>query len=183
MNAFRLQCLFVVATLWALAPGQASAGEPSFEAFFGSYVGRSVASAEGDTAPRDLSVHIEESGDGFKVDWATVRQLADGSTRRRALSIVFQPTKRSGIYGSAMRSDKFGHRVPLDPLKGDPYVWAKIQGRTLTVYALVITEEGGYEMQVYERTLTESGLDLRFARVRNGLRLKLITGTLTRQDE
>ena len=47
----------------------------------------------------------------------------------------------------------FGHQVPLDPLKGDPYVWCRIVGRVLTLYSLQITDDGGYDLQIYERTV------------------------------
>ena len=68
----------------------------------------------------------------------------------------------------------------LNPLKGDPYVWARQEGGTLTVYAMVITEDGSYEMQQYDRKLTEDGLDLAFSRIRDGEQLKVIKGTLKR---
>ena len=66
-------------------------------------------------------------------------------------------------------------------MQGDPYVWARIVGDTLTIYALVVLEEGGYQMQVYDRTLSEAGLELEFSRIRNGERLRNIATTLKRQ--
>jgi len=45
---------------------------------------------------------------------------------------------------------------------------------------LVITDEGGYEIQVYDRTLIAEGMSLRFSRVRDGKVLKQINGTLER---
>src|SRR5581483_11801608 len=71
-------------------------------------------------------------------------------------------------------------RVPLDPLRGDPYVWARIQGATLTVSALLITDDGGYEVHVYDRTLIAGGLLLEHSRVRDGAVLQTVTGTLKR---
>ena len=79
-----------------------------------------------------------------------------------------------------MKTNVFGGRVALDPLKGDPYVWARITGDTLTVFALLITEDGDYEMQVYDRTLTPKGLDLVFLRTRHGKEPALIKAILTR---
>ncbi len=68
----------------------------------------------------------------------------------------------------------------LDPLKGDPYVWAVVSGRTLKVHALVVTEGFGYEMQTYERTLTKEGMDLKFTRVRDDERLRDLQAKLVR---
>jgi hypothetical protein len=46
------------------------------------------------------------------------------------------------------------------------------------MYALLVTDEGGYEMQTYERTLTAGGMDLRYSRIRDGEVLRTITGKL-----
>ena len=72
--------------------------------------------------------------------------------------------------------------IGQDPMKGDPYVWSRVVGDTLTVYALLIDEDGGYEMQEYNRTLTEKGLHLEYERVRNGEKLKTITADLIRDN-
>ena len=81
-----------------------------------------------------------------------------------------------------MKTNVFGGREALDPLKGDPYVWARLDGMLLTIYALIINDEGGYEMQTYERELTERGMDLRFSRVSDGKILKSLRGVLERVD-
>ena len=77
-----------------------------------------------------------------------------------------------------MKKNVFGKSVPLDPIKGEPYVWARIHGKTLTVHAMMVTDDGVYEMQVYDRTITGNGMDLKFSRVRDGKTPKLITGSL-----
>jgi hypothetical protein len=79
-----------------------------------------------------------------------------------------------------MKVNVFGGNVALDPMQGDPYVWARIEGPTLTVYALHILDDGGYEMQVYDRTIAEGGLELRFSRIRNGTSLRDIRASLGR---
>ncbi len=43
---------------------------------------------------------------------------------------------------------------------------------------MMVTDDGGYEMQVYDRTLTKGGMDLKFSRVHDGKTLKQITGSL-----
>jgi hypothetical protein len=67
-----------------------------------------------------------------------------------------------------MKRNVFGHGVQLDPMKGEPYVWSRIDGETLSVYSLFVAEDGGYEIQQFNRTLTEGGLDLEYKAVRNG---------------
>ena len=79
-----------------------------------------------------------------------------------------------------MRKNLFGQTVPLDPLKGDPYVWARIVGDELRVHALIIREDGGYKLLSYDRVLTEIGLDLYYSRIRVGELLRVVTGTLKR---
>ena len=148
------------------------------------HASNSGVSAEGSSdslqglSKRDLSVSIQPKDKGFTLKWTTVTHKKAGKAKRKAYSIDFRPSARPTIFASAMRRNKFGGSVPLDPLKGEPYVWGRLHGSTLTVHALMITDDGGYEIQVYERTLTETGLDLTFSRIRDGEQLKLIKGTL-----
>jgi hypothetical protein len=46
---------------------------------------------------------------------------------------------------------------------------------------MLITDDGGYEMQVYRRTLTDDGMSLSFSRNRNGQELKTVYGVLARK--
>jgi hypothetical protein len=167
--------------IWLVGP--AAAGNEALEPFLGPYAGKSDPVANDETLQRDLGVIIEEADDdGFRLTWTTARNKAYGRRKEREISIEFVPIRREGMFSSAMRRNKFGHHVPLDPLKGDPYVWAKVQDKTLLIHALIITEDGGYEMQTYKRALVDGGLDLRFDRIRDGINLRSITGTLRRLD-
>jgi hypothetical protein len=170
---------FAIGALYALA---ASASGADVSRFVGEYVGRSIQAPNEPLSPRDLGIKITARGeDGFTLEWTTV--IHDGSgVRRQSYSIDFAPSPRAGIFSSAMHRDTFGHSEPLDPLKGEPYVWADIEGPTLTVHALLITDDGGYEIQVYRRTLTADGMALRFSRNRNGRELKTVTGLLQRKS-
>ncbi len=171
---------FLATLFWLAWTPPAAAGEKSIEAFFGDYAGRTISSAGDGLTKRDLGVTIRAKGEGFTIDWKTITHKPGGRVTRKAYSINFIPSGRDNIYASAMKTDKFGGRVPLDPLKGEPYVWARVGGDTLSVYAMLVTDEGGYEMQVYERTLTEKGMALKFSRILDGRPLKQITGTLAR---
>ncbi|WP_297024563.1 hypothetical protein [Thalassospira sp.] len=163
-----------------LALSQARAA--SIEPFVGSYHGTTIEHAENELQARDLDVVIKETERGFVVDWSTVIHKTDGREKTVSLDVEFYATERSDIYGSAMRSGLFGKRVPNDPLKGEPFFWARIVDKTLTIHALYINDEGGYEMQVYKRTLDDDGnLDLIFRRFRDGEQIRDVTGKLERQ--
>ena len=146
--------------------------------FYGVYEGTADATKTSGLSKPELKVVIRAREKGFAVEWATVTKKADGRTKRKDYAINFETTRRANIYGSGMRRNMFGKAVPLDPLKGDPYVWAKISGKTLTVYAMLVNDNGGYEMQLYERTRTESGLDLKFTRISDGQPVRVFHGKL-----
>lgn len=156
----------------------------TIESFYGTFVGQTVYESETGLSKRDLNVSIKPEGKGgFNITWTTISQRPNGTIKKAEHSISFKPTKREGIFSSAMQVNRFGARVPLDPLKGDPYVWARIDGNKFSVYAMLITDEGGYEMQTYERTLADGDMLLNFSRVRNGIPLKRIKARLKRVDK
>jgi hypothetical protein len=164
----------------AVAP-VADALPTGFEKFYGEWVGTAVSDTTGEIAPRDIRAKIGAKDSGFSISWVLVIHKATGKDKRSEFSVSFQPTKRPNIYSSAMRVDMFGNAVPLDPLRGDPYMWARIEGSTLIIYALIITDSGGYEMHTYERTLTPAGvMKLTYLRVVNGEVLRAVTGMLKR---
>lgn len=166
-----------VVLIWTTA---AIAADRAIEDFYGEFTGRTVAAGDGEVKARDINVKIEEIRRGFNVSWTTVSLRKGGKAKRKSYSIDFRKTKRGDIYQSAMRKDVFGNRAPNDPLKGDPYVWARLQGETLTVYALIVTPEGSYDMQVYDRSLTANGMVLEFKRFIEGEEVKSIKGELQR---
>ncbi|MGI9385524.1 MAG: hypothetical protein ACR2PO_20425 [Methyloligellaceae bacterium] len=149
--------------------------------FFGSYEGYTISSQDEGLTKRDLNIEIKPFEDeGFTVAWTTVLRKADGKERSKAYTVNFLPSSRSSVYAAAAKKDLFGHMKPLNPLEGDPYVWAAIDGDTLTVRSLHIGKTGGYEIQVYGRTLTKDGMATRFERIRDGQNLKIIEGMLKR---
>lgn len=148
--------------------------QADFARFIGRYAGSAQVEHNGQISLRDMSVAITPAGKGFAVNWKSVTHKTDGRLKEKEYTIQFLPTARAGIYSSAMGVNVFGNPVPLDPLRGDPYVWGRIRGDTLTVFSLLIDAGGGYEMQEYHRTLAAGGLDLEYKRVRNGANLKNI---------
>lgn len=160
--------LGLAATLIVLSALAASANA-TIEAFVGTYSGSAeVLSADGSSSKRDMSVEIEETKAGFSVQWTSTTYKPDGRKKEKSYAIDFKPSDRDGIYSAAMQKNVFGHAVPLDPMKGEPYVWGRIEGDTMTVYSLFVDDAGGYEIQQFDRTLTENGLTLDFKSIRNG---------------
>lgn len=156
------------------------------KSFYGTYTGTATpTNASGEIAERDLTVTIEPwDKKGFTVNWTTVIYRADGKKKKSAPSINFYPSVRPGVFASAMKTDVFGQSVPYDPIAedGNPYVWAGLQDRTLTVSALYIMEGGSYEMHVYKRSLNESGLMLNFTRTKDGESVTQISTQLEPAD-
>ena len=164
---------------FGMFPASSSAGY-EYKKFVGEYMGEGISQTDGELSKRDFTVKIEPKDEGFLLTWVSVTRNDDGTLKRKKHTVQFKPKGKSGLYGSAMRTDMFGNQVPMDPLNGEPYVWARIEGDTLFVYALLISAKGGYEMQTYERTLTPTGMDLIYSRVRDGKMMRTVEGTLKR---
>ena len=150
--------------------------------FLGEYEGMAqIVADNGDTSIRNMSVTITEIEGGFSVAWTSERQKANGALKTKSYEIDFRPSDRDGIFAAAQKKNIFGHAVQLDPMKGEPYVWAQLSGETLSVYSMFVTDEGGYEIQQYDRTLADGGLDLNFRRTRDGQELRTVSTFLKRQ--
>ncbi len=168
-----------IALLLALAIISMVAGAESDVAkFYGKYQGRAISDSQGEVGPRDSTVEIAPHKNGFTINWISVSRKTGGEIKRKNYNIEFHPTRRQSIYKAGMRTNIFGARVPLDPMRGDPYIWARINGPAFTVYALHVLDDGSYEMQIYERTLTVRGLDIKYSRLREGKLLRSVSGSL-----
>ncbi len=154
----------------------------SVKPFFGRYEGQSVSVDGGGVTKRDISVEIGAFENGFTLTWTALIPRANGSAARKSYTSNFKPTDNPTTFKAVQRRNMFGGMEPNDPLGGDPYVWARLKDDTLSVFALVIDEAGTYEVQVYDRTLTEKGLALAFSRYREGKLLRRVEGTLTRAE-
>ena len=170
--------LALVALLLPTLPLQA---QGALARFFGEYAGSAqVEVYDGSTARRDMSVAIGPVDEGFVVRWSTTT-WREGRGKQKSYAIEFKPTDRGGVYAAGMRRNVFGHAVPLDPMKGEPYVWARIKDDTLTVFSLFVQEDGGFEMQQFDRTLAQGGLALEFSRSGTGIPTRTISTFLERQ--
>lgn len=151
-----------------------------YSIFIGDFEGRYI-SADGDEKRnRDLSVSIRKIKKGLNIGWATTT-YKNAKPKTKNYSIDFLESDRDNILSAAQKKNVFGGRDPLDPMKGEPYAWARIEGRKLSVFVLTIDADGGYEIQTYDRTLNDDNdLDLQFTRIRNGEVLRTLEAELLR---
>jgi hypothetical protein len=172
-----------------LTSGALPAAPPELERFFGAYVG--VATVEdiktGEVRQRDMDIVIEPyRDDGFAIRWINVT-LVDGrrdlpGVERRVQNVLFEQADERDMYVEVSESNPFREREETRPMRGDPVRWASLDGDTLHVYAFVVAEDGTYELQIYDRVLTEKGIDIEFQRIVDDEVLRRITGTTARAE-
>jgi hypothetical protein len=161
----------------------------SLEPFFGSYVG--VAEVQnlpnGDVRRRDMDIEIEPyKQGGFKIHWINVT-LVDGQraapgVERRVQTVLFEPAENRGFFVEVQEDNPFRERAETRPMRGDPVRWASLDEQGLHVYAFLVLEDGSYEMQVYDRSLTDIGIDITFQRIVDGKVVRRIVGTTARAN-
>lgn len=154
-----------------------------FSQFVGDYSGQVVIETPTGLAKRDLDVIVRREKEGFSLEWSTETQRPDGRIKSDRYFVAFKPAQRAGYYAPTDKIDRFGKRIPIDPIAGDPQLMAKIEGQTMTVYASLIADDGAHEVQTYERTLVQDGMKLKFSRVRNGEPVRAIEVDLKNKDQ
>ncbi len=169
--------LLIPGLLFALVHPAVHAGAP-FERFFGQYQGESTSIPEGEVAKRNVSVLIRPAKKGFVVEWEVEISKAEGRDKQKGLPVSFLPAKRKNIYKSAMRRDVFGHTAPMNPLKGDPFVWAIAAPDTLTVYVLRVTKSGEQDLRIHKHSLTPQGMESELIRFYGSEPIRRIRGRL-----
>ena len=172
-----------IAALALAAPAVADTIDP----FVGTYVGTAqVLGSDGEvTEERDMDITIAaERGGGFSITWINVTRV-DGrrdvpGVRRRVDEVMMEPGDRNGVFLEKTQRSLFERRQDVDVISGDPMRWARIDGDSLGLFSLVVKADGGYELQSYERILTEDGLAIEFSRVINGEVTRRIVGRTIR---
>lgn len=154
------------------------------DGFFGRWVGSGIAE-DADTlflglSQRDLDVTIERRADGtgFIVDWTTVIRATNGSdaeVRRRQTRLALVPSGNGGVFVATETAD---------PLAGGVSSWARVtdDGTGFILYQLLVGATGIPDLVRYERRLTDQGMTLVFARVRDGEVIREVRGRLTRSE-
>jgi len=158
-----------------------AAKDLSIKAFAGTWSGSGLArNDESDyfgLTIRDLDVSIQPAGQGFVLGWTTVlREGGDPDNpdvKRKSESLTFVPSSRPGIL------------VPEggagDPISGGRSVWAYVKGQTLVITFLSVLDNGEYQLQRYDRTLTDLGMELEFTRISGHGVARQVSGRLTKQ--
>lgn len=148
-----------------------------YSRFYGHYAGH-IDLESGQT--RKLEVVIKGISKGFNISWKTIKIDPSEYSKTKSYSIDFIASEREDIYGAAMKTNLFGGQEALDPMKGQPYFWCRIRDDTITVYGMLITEDGSYEIQRYDRTLINNRLHLQYTLFKEGQTQKQINAVLER---
>lgn len=176
----------VLAALLLVAPAaNADDQDTNIEEFFGAYVGDAM--IEGTMQFRDIIVSIEPIRNGFSIYTSTVIRTGPKRAARdvkwRAETQSFVQTDVPHVYQPMVRKSMFTEKRDPDLMAGDTLAWANIRGHTLGVYAMNVLEDGHYELRVFERILTDLGMDISFVRYIDGLPVRELKGTLARTKE
>ncbi|MHA1538443.1 MAG: hypothetical protein ACTSUD_12885 [Alphaproteobacteria bacterium] len=166
-------------TIWIGLGAAAAAQDVSIRAFKGQWGGSAVANNRDSlyfgVSIRDLDVTITPKAGGFTIAWTTV--IRRGGTpdkpkvRKKSVSMEFVPAGRKGVWRLTSAGDMLG---------GSPYGWARIAGRTLTIYLMEIDGRGAYALSRYARTLSGTGMDLEFTALRDGQPARIVRGKMVR---
>lgn len=158
---------FVGLTLLVLAasPG-AHAQTLPLDAFYGHFQGSGIAENEDSlyfgVTVRDLDVRIGPEAGGFYVEWTSViRGGGDPNNpevRKRSQRIAFSPSERPNVFTS---------KSATNPMQGS-LVWARVLDQTLTVNVMSISKNGSYTVQTYNRTISGTGMKLKFINTTDG---------------
>jgi hypothetical protein len=181
-----IQIIALSLALLGLIPWARAADTPKLSDYFGSYVGRAD-ETNGGRELRDIDIVISPYQDGgFQIEWVNVT-LVDGrrdvpGVKRRQSVAIFVPVKDRGYFVEAPAFNPFKLRDETQPLQGEAIRWAALDPDGLHVNAFVVLEDGRYELQTYTRTLTETGLELKFERVVDGKTERQLTGHAVRAD-
>ena len=148
-------------------------------AFYGQWQGSGLSqtsdSAYFGMTARDFDVTLRPAGTGFSVEWTTVlRQGGDPNNpdvRRKSSRLTFVPDPKPGLYRASDAKD---------PLSGTDYAWARLDGRSLTVYVMKIDDDGRFNVQIYDRSLNELGMELRYTRIRDAEASRTVKGKLVK---
>jgi hypothetical protein len=176
--------LVALAALIALtipaAGQQRSIRDVPIAAFFGHFTGSGLSEGPDNAyfgvSVRDLDVRIAPEGGGFVITWTSI--LREGgeagrpNVRRRSQTLTFVPTGTQG---------QFRGSESADPASGGKAAWARLARQTLTIHTIVLTPEGRYEMESYNRSLVGNGMEMTYARTSEGERTRTVKGRLIKQ--
>ena len=168
-----------------VAAGKAAAAE--LGDFFGTYVGNAQELDDADPMARDMDIVIEPFHDaGFQIHWITVTKVNGRrdvpGVDRTLQSVFFEPAEDRDFFVEVEADNPFRERAAKTPMSGHAVRWASIEDDMLNVYSFVVLEDGRYELQIYNRALTDVGLDIMFRRFDDGELVRQIKGSTVRVE-
>ncbi len=174
--------------LWVVTPYRYAHAD-DLTRFFGTYVGRAIVKDldTGAEQLRDLDIVVSPyHDDGLKIDWVTVG-LVDGrrdlpGVKRWSQTALFEPSSTNNFLVEVGEGSLFKERGDMEIIVGDPIRWTRIEGDTLHACSFVVLEDGRYELQVYQRILTDSGMDILFERIVDGAVVRRVSGSTVRAE-
>lgn len=179
--------LLCAAPVLAQAPEETPAAAPAKEAkpisyFFGSFQGptKVVSGAGSGTAEasgRLSRVDTAAAGKGFTIVWSTLYIDDENPSEikvKDSTEITFDATEQPTV---------FKQKDAPELWTGKPHYWARIDGDTLHVSALVLDADGTYDVTHYARTVDGDAMRLEFTRFKDGQLQREVSGTLTRVVE
>lgn len=171
-------------------PPQLKANESLVELkdFYGVFVGQAkevpkVKTYIPPTRDIDLVIKPFRRGKGFSIKWVTViyqNNRTDKSVKRREAQAWFVPSDIPTLFQPYYKKNPFKINKNPDLLKGDQLQWARLISDHLTIYTLQITEDGEYILKSYDRELTENGSIITFISYVDGVKDRVVKGTMTR---
>lgn len=166
-------CLVVLLIVCSVGDANADA---RIEDFFGSYTGSGQATDKSGAfmrTHRDFELAIGPlKGGGFEIGWATLKlkgsdpnALEEEISQHRAF---FKPTEKPGLFHGIENGALFD---------AGPITWARLEGMALIIYRLEVGTSGVIELHVYERMLTEKGLELFFTATLDNKKIRTVRGS------
>jgi len=164
-----LRPLVLIGVILAASPAFGQGALPA--SFHGDWQGKELTVDDGSAGlkatAQDLSVQIVPDGGGFRMRWTALsREGSGGPLARREVEARFEPADRPGVFvfdpeQSSLLLRLFGDPSTSNPLEGEPLLWARLDGETLSVYGLAINPDGSFDLYQHVRTLTGEGMTAR----------------------
>jgi hypothetical protein len=161
--------LVLIGVILAASPAWGQDALPS--SFHGDWRGEELTLEKGadglDVKADDLSVQIAPDDSGFAMRWtALARDGSGGKLARHEVEARFEPSDRPGVFAfdseqSSLLLRLFGDPATNNPLEGEPLLWARLEGETLSIYGLSINPDGSFDLYQHVRTLTGEGMTAR----------------------
>lgn len=149
--------------------------------FFGIFEGTTKivqgSGADTEASGRLSRVETKAAGKGFVITWSTLYVDEENPSVLKvkdSTQIKFGPTDNPALFKQ------------IDAPKlwtGKAHYWARIDGDTLNVSAIVLDADGTYDVTHYARTVQGDAQRVEFSRFKDGQLQRVVTGTLERRAE